>query len=80
MVFAGRLRHWLNEYDPTMPYIENLDDLQRYREHFGDIWQSAILTFSSVEVDGVHIPNGELKFSREPGKESTEFLYREGAF
>lgn len=62
-----------------MPYIENLDDLQWYREHFGDIWQSATLTFSSVEVDGVHIPNGELEFSREPGEESTEVLYREGS-
>ena len=27
----------------------------------------------------MHIPNGELKFSREPGEESTEVLYREGA-
>ena len=62
-----------------MAYIENLDDLQWYREHFGDIWQSATLTFSIVEVDGVHIPNGELKFSRELGEESTEVLYREGA-
>ena len=62
-----------------MAYIENLDDLQWYREHFGDIWQSATLTFSIVKVDGVHIPNGELKFSRELGEESTEVLYREGA-
>jgi hypothetical protein len=62
-----------------MPYIEDLDDLQWYREHFGDIWQSATLTFSSVEVDGVQIPNGELEFSREPGEESTEVLYCEGA-
>jgi hypothetical protein len=62
-----------------MPYIEDPGDLQWYREQFGDIWQSATLTFSSVEVDGVQIPNGELEFSREPGEESTEVLYREGA-
>jgi len=59
-----------------MQCIENLDNLQWYREHFGDIWQSASLTFSSVEVGGVQIPNGELEFSREPGEESTEVLYR----
>jgi len=62
-----------------MPYIEDRDDLLWYREHFGDIWQSATLTFSSVEIDGVQIPNGELEFSRELGEESTEILYREGA-
>jgi len=60
-----------------MPYIENLDDLQWYREQFGDIWQSATLTFSTVEVDGVGIPNGELVFSRELSEESTEVLYHE---
>lgn len=62
-----------------MPYIEVQDDLQWYREKFDNIWQSATLTFSSVEVDGVHIPNGELVFSRELGEEGTEVLYSEGA-
>jgi hypothetical protein len=48
-----------------------------YREHFAGIWQSATLTFTSVEVDGVHTPNGELEFSLLG--ESTEVLNREGA-
>ena len=62
-----------------MPYIEGRHDLQWYREKFGGIWQSATLTFSSVEVDGVQVPNGELVFSHEADEEGTEVLYREGA-
>ena len=62
-----------------MSYIEDPEDLQWYREQFGDIWQSATLTFSSIDVDGLQVPNGEIEFSREPGEESTEVLYREGA-
>jgi len=62
-----------------MPYIEGRNDLQWYREKFSDIWQSATLTFSSVEVDGVQVPNGELVFSDEADEEGTEVLYREGA-
>lgn len=62
-----------------MPYIEDPDDLQWYREKFSDIWRSATLTYSSVEVDGMQIPNGELEFSRESCEEGSEVLYREGA-
>lgn len=62
-----------------MPYIEVPGDLQWYREKFSDIWQSATLTYSSIEVNGVQIPNGELKFSRELGENATEVLYQEGS-
>ena len=62
-----------------MSYIEDPEDLQWYREQFGDIWQSATLTFSSIDVDGLQVPNGEIEFSREPGEESTEVLYHECA-
>ncbi|QLH83796.1 hypothetical protein [Halosimplex pelagicum] len=62
-----------------MPYIENPADIQWYREKFSDIWRSATLTYSSIEVNGIQIPNGELKFSRESCEEGSKILYREGA-
>lgn len=63
-----------------MPYIESQDDLDWYKQKFSNIWSSATLTFSSVEVEeGVAIPNGELSFSRERREEQTEVLYREDA-
>jgi hypothetical protein len=61
-----------------MPYIENTDDLDWYRERFSDIWESATLTYSSIEVNGRHIPNGELVFLRESCEEGVEVLYNEG--
>jgi len=58
------LRDWIIL---RMPYIEGPQDLQWFREKFGDVWQSATLTYSSVAVNGVQIPHGEIKFSHDPG-------------
>lgn len=62
-----------------MSYIEDTADIQWYREKFSDIWQSATLRYSNVEVNGIQIPNGELEFSRESCEGGSKVLYREGA-
>lgn len=65
------------KYNSRMPYIQDSDDVQWYREKFSEVWESGTLTFSNIEVDGVQAPNGELSFSRESSEERIEVLYRE---
>jgi len=36
-----------------MPFIESDEDLDWYKEHFGEVWNSAILRFSTIEIEDV---------------------------
>lgn len=64
-----------------MTGIESEADLERYESLFGNLWESAVVRFSTVELeDGVKIPNGEIIFSSKEASEQKEVLYSEGAF
>ncbi|MFC7213071.1 hypothetical protein ACFQO4_03115 [Saliphagus sp. GCM10025334] len=64
-----------------MTGIESESDLKQYESLFVNLWESAVVRFSTVELEnGVMIPNGEIIFSNEEYEEQEKVLYSEGAF
>lgn len=63
-----------------MPFIVDRQDLEWYRDKFGDVWKSAQITVSTVEIGDTQIPQGELIFSRAQQETYCQTKYREGEF
>ena len=64
-----------------MTAIESEAELGRYQSLFGELWESAILRYSTLELpDGVLVPNGEIIFLEEAAEPTREILYSEGPF
>jgi hypothetical protein len=56
-------------------------ELERYESLFSDLWESAVVRFSTVNLkDGIEIPNAEVVFSQKELEQREEVLYSEGAF
>lgn len=59
-----------------MTFIQTEEDLDRSRNYLSDVWKSAVLRISFIELsNGTRVPNGELVFSRERREETSQVLY-----
>jgi hypothetical protein len=58
-----------------MASIENEDDLESYQDTLGNVWSSATIRLSLVEVEDRTIPNGEIIFHRESRAQETTVQY-----
>lgn len=64
-----------------MTAIESESDLEQFESLLGQLWESAIIRYSTVEIeDGTKVPNGEIIFSDEELDQGEEVLYSEGPF
>lgn len=64
-----------------MTAIEQEEDIQRYKSLFGELWESAVVRVSLIELDDeTIIPNGEIIFSKESAEGEQSVLYEEGQF
>lgn len=65
----------------SMTAIESRSDIKHYKSLFGDLWESAVIRLSLIEMDErLHIPNGEIVFAKDSVKEQETLLYEEGNF
>ncbi|MCU4971156.1 hypothetical protein OB955_00185 [Halobacteria archaeon AArc-m2/3/4] len=56
-------------------------ELKRYESLFGDLWESAIVRFSTVKLEGgIKVPNAEIVFTEEELEQREEVLFSDGAF
>jgi len=58
-----------------MVSIENKSELNSFKDTFDELWSSATVRVSLVDVDDTKIPNGEIIFNRGPRPEGTRVLY-----
>lgn len=64
-----------------MTAIEVKEDIDRYESLLGELWESAVIRISVIEIDeDTVIPNGEVIFSEEIAEEEQSVLYEEGPF
>lgn len=64
-----------------MTSIEGEENLERYESLLGELWESAVIRVSIIELDdGIKVPNGEIIFSEETVEDNHSILYEEGRF